>query len=300
MKVYLSPPPGNDRAIKRVVTALAVHAPSEQIEFVSDWDKADVYILHVIGRRNATLRKAHQILHSGKQYVVIQYCVRSTLNPKTQDWAELWMNALLVWSYYDLPQLCKDDGMPEIVFPFYHAPLGVDPSFYIRDPLPKRYKIMTHGSAWTSESVREVAWACKYIGKGVLHLGPEMGRHWVTCIKAISDEQLSTYYGICEYVAGLRRTEGFELPAAEGLLCGARPIMYDRPHYRKWFDPWAVFIPETEKGQIIRDLQNQLQYMAIPPTEDEILAARAFFNWRNIAPPFWHSVYTGTPQEFSL
>ena len=91
-------------------------------------------------------------------------------------------------------------------------------------------------------------------------------------------------------MSGLRRIEGFELPAAEGLLCGARPIMFDRPHYRDWFNKWAIFIPEGNREEVLQSLIDVFQQEYRPVTLEEIAEARQLFDWQSIINGFWRYI----------
>jgi len=286
IRAYVTP--SDDRAIRRVVYALRYYAPVDVV-IKDDYADARTIILHVFGRRDAIERKVEKILNDKKQYAVIQYCVRSTIYPHTSDWIDIWNNAKAVWSYYDLYGLCQEDNI-EHNFNFYHAPLGVDPVFRKSYDGQKIFKIMSHGRAWTTESIREIGWAAKNTNNLVLHLGSINRRNWIKSITGISDCSLAHMYGLCDYVAGLRRTEGFELPVIEGLVCGARPIVFDRPHYRKWFNKWAIFIEENSREDVIKSLEDVFLAECKPVSENEIFEAIKFFDWHKIIHGFWRSL----------
>jgi hypothetical protein len=290
-KVYIEPAPDGDRAINRVIDALKMYAP-ERVEFV-ERKSAELVIIHVVGRKNALERKIAHLLYEGKKYVLIQYSVRSTQKPETGYWLASWKSAELVWSYYDLNLYLQEDGHEKYLDNFYHTPLGVDQSFKQRYKGEKLYKIMTHGRGWTTESIRECGWATKNTSNRMLHLGEDMKRPWVDCVTNISDVWLSHLYGQCEFVAGLRRTEGFELPAAEGLICGARPILFDRLHYRKWYNRWGIFIPEGEREEVIQSLEEIFKKEIPPVSEEEIKDAKEFFDWKWIIKGFWDKLLYG-------
>jgi len=277
----------DSHALKRVARALVQYAPAA-IEFVSVPVEAELIVLPVVGRQDRMRAVSESILSGGRQYAVIQYCLRSTLRPNTEGWLPLWRSARLVWSYYNLPALCVEDGVSPN-FPFYLAPLGVE-SIFSFDLVPVvRYVIATSGQSYMTESVREAIHAAQRVGRKVAHLGPEMPGP-VTCFGDLSDASLVAVYNMCEFVSGLRRTEGFELPAAEGLLCGARPVLFDRPHYRQWYDGLAEFILETPRPQVIDVLEQLFRIGARPVTNEEICTARERFDWHRIIDGFWERV----------
>lgn len=277
-----------DWAMRRVVSALAEYAPSG-VEIVDKQSKADFVVLHVIGRRDRMLRMMAYISRCQQHYAVIQYALRSTKAPDTSDWLPIWRNAKLVWSYYDLKAWCAEDRTP-FDFNFYHAPLGVDTrTFGIREPASARnYIIGTSGRSAVTESVREAVHATKRVKGMMFHLGPELRKgDDIVCLQDIDDSELAFLLNQCVFVAGLRRTEGFELMAAEGVLCGARPILFDRTHYYQWHRQWGIFIPEGSRPEVIDSLERIFRQGTIPITEGERQAAAELFNWETIMEGFW-------------
>jgi D-inositol-3-phosphate glycosyltransferase len=298
MKVFVKAPAGLSRAMSRVESALIEYAPTpvpnepEGVYLVKSREEADLVVLHVIGEEAIT--QAAKLKAAGKKYAIIQYCIRTTQKPNTGDWLETWKNAECVWSYYDLPALIEEDGHTDWALNFYLAPLGVDTeSFRHWASVPKKFTIFTSGYVAESECVREAAEAAKAVGGKVYHLGPRLASASDTHVTAaldIDDDTLAQMYSRSKYVAGLRRGEGFELPAAEGLLCGARPICFDRPHYRKWFGEFAIFIQEGSPEQVRSQLVEVFSGTYAPVTSEEIARAAMRFNWPAIIGGFWQKV----------
>jgi D-inositol-3-phosphate glycosyltransferase len=299
MKVFVKSPDGLSRAMARVSDALAEYTPTpipneaESIYIVNNVPEADLVVLHVVGEEGIT--EAAKLKAAGKKYAVIQYCLRSTQKPNTAHWFETWNNAECVWSYYDLKQLMSEDGISEEnqnQIAFFYAPLGVDTdSFRHWASVPKKYTILTSGYVAETECVKEASEAVKTVQGKMYHLGPKLiNESHVTSVVGIDDDTLSQAYSRSKYVAGLRRTEGFELPAAEGLLCGARPICFDRPHYRKWFDDFAIFIKEGSPEDVTAQLTTLFQTEYAPVREDEIARAAMRFHWPTIIGGFWQKI----------
>lgn len=289
MKIFLAAPPVKSRSLNRVATALEIYQPPG-VHVVDKIADADFAVLHVIGRCEQMHRLADELKLLGKKYAVIQYCLRSTQKPHCSEWTWLWENAEVVWSYYDLRELCRDDKVASD-FNFYHAPLGVNSSMF-HDRLNlngnRPYFTMTHGQSWLTEGVREVVWATHQVGKKAFHLGQRIhGGMNVFSLNNIDDPQLSSMYSQCEYVCPLRRIEGFELPAAEGLLCGARPVLFDKPHYRQWYGDWAEYIPEVERQATIEALVHLFMKPRRPVSQAEIEAAKYQFSWPRVTKGFW-------------
>lgn len=294
MRVYLAPPKVASPSLMRVTDALVQHKP-EWVEIVPAEDLADIVVLHVIGRQDQTIKQVWQLNCKDKDYAVIQYAIRSTLRPETEGWLPLWRHAKVTWSYYDLPELVAEDGITGNAanFDFYHAPLGVDEVFTQSLNYDKRiFQILTSGQSYLTESVRECLLAARAVGTDIYHLGDNLKMKNAWCGTGLTDRELAGIYSQCKYVSGLRRVEGFELPAAEGLMCGARPIMFDRPHYRKWFNDWAIFIPESPREETIEHLRNVFSSPYNGVTQDEIAAARQLFNWERIIKNFWERLFS--------
>jgi hypothetical protein len=275
VKVFIDKKNTESIAISRTVEALIKYAPAK-IDFVTDPHLADLVIFNVVGRLSQTTQR---IISYGKPYAIIQYTFRSTLNPHIKDWLPLWKKAKLVWSYYKLDSSKN--------FNLYHSPLGVDKVFK-RYPTDKKYIIATSGIGYLQESVRECILAAQALGYKVFHVGPVVtNRQNVDFSNGMSDLNLAKNYSACEFVAGLRRTEGFELPVIEGLVCGARPIVFDAPHYRHWFKDFAIFIPEGSRDEVTTSLIEIFKKSPRPVRNAEISEARRRFDWEKIIKGFW-------------
>lgn len=282
--------PAPSVALNRVYDAFLRYTTDDNIQFVDREQDAELVILHVIGRNEQMLRIANRLMEQGKKYIVAQYVLQSSQKPRCQPWMALWNKAEMVWSYYDLYSHCQEEGL-QPAFNLYQSPLGVAPHFAY-EKASKDWIMMSSGASWVSESVREIHIAAQQIGAKALHLGPDLKRAWVQCIGGVSDRELSQYYSRCHFVAGLRRKDGFELPAAEGLICGARPVLFDQPRYRQWYEEWGLFIPEGPREQVIEELKMIFASGIKPVSAAESRAARALFNWAEIVGGFWTHLAT--------
>jgi hypothetical protein len=292
MNVYLEPPVVQSRSLWRVSEALRANLPVEW-SIAPNPESADLVVLHVIGRWGQTLRQAERLREYGKRIAILQYCIRSTQKNKTADWLPLWRQATCVWSYYDLAAWADEEGTRLSGTRILHQPLGVDGRvFRCLTPQSKDFLAMTTGFSWLTESVREVVVAAREVGgQRVVHLGPSLGQRApdVPCFEHIPDDELAKLYRRCHYVSGLRRIEGFELPAAEGLLCGARPIVFDQPHYRHWYGTWAEYIPETCRQDHVDALIALFKKPVRPLTNLELAAAAHRFSWPTLCQRFWEA-----------
>jgi hypothetical protein len=295
MRVYLQPPQPS-RGLDRIAMALSRYAPAN-IEVTDLPHEADLIVIYAIGRRDAVERQCWDITRRGKQYAVIQVCLKSTMSPSVDNWVDIWENAKVVWSYYDLA--CEfdragydADGGWKFPQRFYHAPLGVDAGVFYPRPLEpvglKDFTILTSGESKLSESVRECWLAATTVGGITAHIGAT-GRMTACTSNYLNqtDEQLAWIYSQCHFVSALRRKEGFELPAAEGLMCGARPICFDSADYRWCYKDFAEYIHEGTRQEVVDQLVELFKRGARPVTEDERRRAAAWFNWETIIGGFW-------------
>lgn len=291
MKVY-NHYPRDSRGVGRTARMMERYAPS-RMEFLNTEKGAHLILLHVIGRRDHVRRTVEHAIHSRQRIAIIQHVLRSSQKPNATDWQDIWIQCELIWSAYNLPLISAQDGARWSA-PFYHAPFGCDPDvFYAPLGNHRRYILGTASTSPEIESIQECYDAAKSTGRLHMHLGNSLPseEHVVDVYHNISDRELATLWGQCEYVSGLRQIEGFELPAVEGLLCGARPLLYDAPHYRQWYDPWGVFIPYRpsciERTKVIA---NALQERAKPVSDTERAHAAQFFHWQRIVQGFWELI----------
>jgi len=285
MRVYVKAPTLS-MSLTRVQAMLERYAPTT-VQFVNNILDADLVVVHAIGFHDVK-EYIKDIVDHGQKYVIVQYCFRSTAG-NALDWLPMWEDAQLVWSYYDLPAALAADskGKKSADFHFYESPLGADGDVFKPSPRRRHYLIATSGYVAETEGVNECAAAAQRINRPMFHLGPEMNLKGVTCSLGVNDVTLARMYSECEFVAGLRRCEGFELPAAEGLLCGCRPIVFDAPHYRKWYADFAEFVPEGTFDVTTDALEAVFRAGARPVTPDERAHAVEFFNWQTIVTRFW-------------
>ncbi len=290
MKVYLNPPAGTSLALQRVALALARYAP-RGVEVVADPKRADFRIWHALGAGERT-----PLLATAQDHAVIQYCLRTTEHPDTRDWLPVWSRAKAVWSYYDLRAAIRADGAQhlEATFKtFYHAPLGVDGETFRSRGQLRDYIIGTSGyiaeTEGALEASRAMAAACP--GLRMFHLGPDLGLGGhVDHATGLSEAALADRWSRCVYVAGLRVVEGFEFPALEGLACGARPILYDKPHYRHWYGDHAVYVQEPapfDSMAVQAALEQLLPFAPKAVSREERQAVLERFDWARIVRGFW-------------
>jgi len=299
VKIHLNPVGLYSPAMMRIATALKAHAPS-WVSFVENPSQANLRVLYVIG--DDAVSGCEAIRAVGQKYVIVQCFPPGADTPEARaafgdlDLIDTWRNAEFVWSYHDMSGLSRRHG-----FPFYHAPLGLDAEFMAELPLPQRSRkviTMGHVSGPLAEAIEEVWTAAQFEGVKGMHIGPgsvggmRQPFSWRSTDGAITDEALSHEYGSAQWVAALRHLGGFELPAAEGLACGARPILFDQPDMRHWYGESAVYVPECSGDQLVGLLRTVFRGDYVPVTTQERRAARDRFSWRRIATGFWSTMIT--------
>jgi len=294
------------RAIARIGDMLARYVPDEVnvVYRTNSLDKAtdrmdrerdgDLIIMFVNGMHDRYLSLARRCLARGQRYAVVQIAFRTTRHPKTTFWREFWRDAAVVWSYYPLAEWLREDEGADVDFNFYNAPLGVDPDVFQLGVGDRPYTILTSGFRRNQEGVGECDVAAERVGGSIFQLGPTFPMLVPTTFATrISDAALASVYRQCQFVSGLRRHEGFELPMAEGLLCGARPVAYDKLHYRRWFDGFADFVREGDHDDVANQLTALFRGGPRPVTLEERDRAVEQFSWQRVCDGFWKEIIFG-------
>lgn len=257
------------------------------VTVVRDWQSADVVAVPIIGRRNHALALTGQLTAAGKKVVLHQYVLRSSMSPKLADWLPVWEQCEFIFTYLPLREWAMEE---DLILPcFIHeSPLGVDDAFMHNDSMhEQRVDILTSGRGWLTESVRECVLAAEANGLRAEHLGTGLN----ASRKVVQHSGLSTFevrhlMQECRAVSGLRRIEGFELPAAEGACVGARPILFNKSHYSNWFGDVGVYITEQSREGVLAELTERLPTVERLTVEEREWARRRF-DWFDIAQRYW-------------
>ncbi len=280
MRVYLLPTGLYSRAMVRVARALSKNRP-HNVSIAANINDADLAVLHVISPDAVSY--ATNLAQRGINYAVIQYCLG--LGHPPEIWHGMWNSAEVVWSYYDLEQLADYQGDN-----FYHAPLGVDDVFINHESQGTvRNRVITTGyvSGPFAEPIEEVWIAASRAGVEAIHIGPSIVKgitdyppNW----RAITpiDTELAELYSTSRWVSGMRHVEGFELPAAEGLARGCRPIVFDQPTMRQWYGDRVEYVEECSGEELIGKLQD-IFVVGVEQGSRDI----GVFDWKVICGGFW-------------
>lgn len=283
MRVCVKPIPTHlSRAMFRVANALEDYAP-KGVEIVKDPRVADLQFLHVIGPN----WKDHVYCD---RFVAFQYCRIN--KPKFQaSIEELAHTAEVRFSYYTEDMIATPPGTSHV-----HTPLGVSKAFNCNlNGIPRNITCMSSGhvAGFPAEAIQEVAEAVWNVAGFTCHLGPyevqgfqNKPPQWSN-VDGVQDSELALLYQSSRYVSGLRFMEGFELPVLEGLACGARPIVFDRPDMRQWYDGHARFVKPSKGDELIGYLTDIFKgdYWIVGQREREHIVER--FNWETIAKRMW-------------
>lgn len=293
LRCHVWAPEHLSRAVHRIVAALTQYAPPE-IQVVPRGEPADHRVIQTIGW--AGLGEAMGMVPT---YSIFQLCRETSENGSIRRWAEdVWQEATVVASYYPLEEELHAAGLKGLAEKcrFYLTPLGVDTAVFkptaVEAPGQRMYLVGTSGYVAESECVGEWTAVARRMNRSTFHLGPQLPCHgpndWR--VEGEPDSVVAVNWAACRYVSGLRRTEGFELPAAEGLCCGARPVLFDRTHHRMWFGEHAEYIQEGHPALVEAQLMELVAEPYRPVTPDEIAWARRQFSWETMARGFWAKV----------
>lgn len=288
MKVFLAPTGLYSRAMVRVAKALAKHKPLT-VTTTIDPRAADLAILHVISPD--AIVYAATLARTGVRYVVIQYCLG--LGHSHSIWHEMWRSAEVVWSYYDLAALTNYSGSN-----FYHAPLGVDDVFINHQSNSvRRNRVITTGyvSGPFAEPIEEVWTAANRAGIEAIHIGPatvkgmvDYSSNWRAVTP--SDTDLAEIYHTSRWVSGMRHVEGFELPAAEGIVCGCLPIVFDQPAMRKWYGNGVEYVEECHGEELVLRLEKIFASKTPKASQTHCRKDAEVFDWKSICDGFWSKI----------
>jgi len=289
MKVCFDCYKGYGRGIQTVTSYLKRYAPPD-IEFVS-FEEADVYLTHGIGNplrdldRNEYNRNLWERVHK-KPFVVLLHCVDSeggaVYNPFFDYCLE---NARMIYTPLPVERYC---ALPGTVV---KGPWGVRDDIFrrINKEGQRPFRITATGYVAATEAIEEIYIACRELKVHMCHLGHNFNFGVFYHHKEnLTDEEVNRIFNQSVYVSALRREEGFEVPALEGVLAGARPICFDNPHY-KWFSDFAVYIPETSFTNTVESLIRVLSKDPEPISDELIESVKSRFSWKVVAERFWQA-----------
>jgi glycosyltransferase involved in cell wall biosynthesis len=275
MKIFEFTRPEWGIAFKRISAALHQYAPAD-VEW-TDYDSCDLMIVHVVGTGE------EEILKRDKPKIIIQHCY-FTARPELVDYPAYWEKALLSVSFHDLRKYTDKS------ISYYGMPWGADPEVFKLQPgIERDITVFTTGHIAQTEGIDLVFEAVTAVKGFMMHTGANFGwsRPTYTYTDYMEDTLLCETLNSAKYVSALRFTEGFELLAIEGLMCGARPIVPENDTY-DWYREFGYTV--NTKEPIVPQLITIFQQEPRPVSAEEREQIVQRFAWEHIMNGFYSKV----------
>jgi len=174
------------------------------------------------------------------------------------------------------------------------TPWGFEPSIFFREGWSRGYKVLATGYVADSEAIDACYDACIQLGVRICHVGGfirNLPRHSLyERLEGVPDPLLRRLYSSSEYVSGMRREGGFELPVIEGYACGAQPIVFEHPTMRKWYSDFALFVPNLPRGDLAEVLVDIFKHPRSLNPRPDILER---YSWEPIIARIWTRLSEG-------
>ena len=223
--------------------------------------------------------------------VVVHNCFGEWSEENPVLYRDVFEKAEVVYSHLDLKSF-----FPDLEHKFIRGPWGVNPDKWMKDKsiANDEYQILNTGEIPETEGIKECIVACDKLNERMLHVGTpqKFNNASYNNTYKLTDEQMRDSYNRSRWVSALRRFEGFEKPAMEGLLCGCRPICFDTPLYRYWYGDLARYVKESTEKETSDDILRVFKEEYSPVTADEMQTALDRFGWRNVSITFWNEIQT--------
>lgn len=296
LNVWMQVYPLYTKVINHIMLKLGEQKPSN-INLVDDWIDADIIIENVVGtpdRKNlchwreedwSEDIKMRAEIHEGP-LVYVAHC-----SIVDDDFFRMAFNkSKCVFGFLDFSKTVNAD------YNYIRMPWGVDPNTFMELPDIKErpFDIYTWGASIKpdEEGILSLYKAMKQVDGKMLHSGIDYGLEapWYTFVPPAD-----TYAGVAErlnrarFANALRREEGFELMGIQGALCGAKPLYFDLPCYRYWFDKFGIFVSQDNA---VEDLVKVFSEDVSVPAEDKKYVIDNF-SWDNVAKIFWGNILEG-------
>lgn len=254
-------------------------------EFVTDPSLADFQILDIT-------RISDKYYLRNDKYVLFFHTFGEWVEEDPTEFYDLFNNAMFVYSHIDLASIYPTINKNK----FMRGPWGCQPDLWFKKEHLKNdeYQILCTGEIASTEGIRECIAACDGLGSKLLHIGHNFNYQNNSYVNKsnLSANEMNEAYNKSRWVSALRRIEGFEKPAIEGLLCGARPICFDTPLYRYWYEDLARYVKEGTEQETCQDILKVMQEEYAPITSEEINRAIKKFAWFYVARNFWEKINT--------
>jgi len=282
LKIFFPLDPNWGVVMHRITYDFQRNAP-KGIEFVSTYEEADMVFWHILAPRE---------LPKDKPCMIFFHCFGLDRGEQVMDeFVKMFRQAKMVYSYYPLEKyLPTMEGIN-----YMRRPWGVDSSIFYRMPeVKKQYTCLATGYVASTEAIMELYRACEAVNGKLLHIGGPLDAEvgflnpmFYERAIGISDDDMRRVYNMCHWTSALRRHEGFELPAMEGLLCGSQPICFDVPDfYNHWFSDFATFVPHTNPDKVTDELIKLFKTTPLV-SQGKIDSVKERFDVNKLAKEFW-------------
>ncbi len=252
-------------------------------EFIEEPNDADFQILDIT-------RISDKYYLKCDKYVLFFHTFGEWAEEDPSQYYDLFKNAMLVYSHIDLAPIYPLINGSK----FMIGPWGSQPDVWFKKGEIKNdtYQILCTGEIAETEGIRECVTACDTLQSKMLHVGHDFRFTNPSYINMnnLSNNAMNEVYNRSKWVSALRRIEGFEKPAIEGLLCGARPICFDTQLYRYWYGDLARYVKEGTEQETYEDILRVMKEEYSPVTPEEMEKAIKKFAWFYVAKRFWERV----------
>lgn len=256
------------------------YAPN-RIKFVDNPQHADLQIVDITRLSDKANIKCDK-------YIVFMHCFGEWSEENPMLYYDLFDNAQMVYSHLNLAQIFKELDEKN---KFVRGPWGCSPDKWMKHPAltNDEFIILNTGEIAETEGIKECVVASEKMGKRMIHVGKSLqySNSSYSNVSNISVAELKDLYNRSKFVSALRRFEGFEKPAIEGLLCGCRPICFDTPLYRFWYGDLARYVNEGSEKDTCEEILNVFNTVDDPVTDEERQRAIDKFGWKTVSINFW-------------
>ena len=289
MKLYFPHDHKISRAMERIRQAFIKYAP-KTARFQGSIEDQPIHCLNYMGQNPKEHTKRDEIcmgvptLPVTEKYLVFAHIGNPHYPQHDIYFQKMMSGALLVITFDKRILGYKGSNVLETSW-------GYEPDLFYRYPGLKTYKILCTGYMADAEAI-DACWdACGNISAKLCHVGgrlPEVkvGR-WCDRFEGVSDGHLRTLYNSAEYVSGMRREGGFELPVIEGYACGCQPIVFDQPTMHKYYEDFALFVSNVPRYDLAKRLVNLLLPKKSIRPDPKILKR---FQWRQVMRRIWTGI----------
>lgn len=289
MRVFFPRDARISRAMERIRTAFIKYAPPGTL-FQGSLEGDPVHCINWIGQNPREHTKRDEVTMAAPtlpltaKYIVIAHIGNPHYSHLDGHYQKLLEGAMVV-IVVDKRILGYEGSN------IFETPWGFEPRTFFWAPGLKKYKILCTGYMADAEGI-DACWdACGHLSAKLCHVGGPLkgisGGRWYERYEGIHDRKMRELYGASEYVSGLRREGGFELPVIEGYACGCQPVVFDQPTMRKYYSDFALFVPNVPRHELYRHLLKVLLQKRNIRPRPEILKR---FHWGPIMRDVWERV----------